>query len=585
MPTSPPRACTAGRAATGSCCRSCCSPRRYRLRAINRWKMFDNLRRSLVAPMSLALLLLALAGAVAVAVGGAGAGAGGVLRRAADGRGGRLRAQPRRPRQAPFLPPGRGRPARALCAAGCGSSRSCCSRRCWRSTPSCARCTAWPSAAATCCSGPPPRPRRPQATTGFAAPLRRHRRRARWWRWCCSARCSPPAPRRRALAAALCLLWAASPLWTWWVSRPRPARHDAALPAARPGLPAKASRATPGASSSAASAPTTTTCRPTTCRSCRTTMVAHRTSPTNIGLYLLSAACARAVRLDRHAGAARAAGGHAGHAGHAAAPPRPLPELVRHADAARRCCRCTCPPSTAATCAATCSRWPRPASSWRARRTTPARRSGHQASRRRLEPLLARVPEALPDDAALARLLAMPEPLARADTTPRSSSTCCARPPANSPRAGRARPSCQAPAPTALRDQLAWCLADHLATLRTAALDVQAAAPLQDSHAHEAVRRLRALAARCEQLACGQRLRLPLPPQAAPVPHRLPRRRAAARRQLLRPARVGVAADQPAGHRQGRRAGQPLGRARPAVLRGRRARRVCARGRARCSST
>ena len=34
----------------------------YPLRAINRWKMFDNLRRSLVAPMSLALLLLALAG-------------------------------------------------------------------------------------------------------------------------------------------------------------------------------------------------------------------------------------------------------------------------------------------------------------------------------------------------------------------------------------------------------------------------------------------------------------------------------------------------------------------------------------------
>ena len=32
----------------------------WRLRGINRWKMFDNLRRSLVAPMSLALLLLAL---------------------------------------------------------------------------------------------------------------------------------------------------------------------------------------------------------------------------------------------------------------------------------------------------------------------------------------------------------------------------------------------------------------------------------------------------------------------------------------------------------------------------------------------
>ncbi|MDB5893553.1 MAG: carbohydrate-binding protein, partial [Rhodoferax sp.] len=36
--------------------------RHYRLGAINRWKLFDNLRRSLVAPMSLALVALALAG-------------------------------------------------------------------------------------------------------------------------------------------------------------------------------------------------------------------------------------------------------------------------------------------------------------------------------------------------------------------------------------------------------------------------------------------------------------------------------------------------------------------------------------------
>jgi len=51
------------------------------------------------------------------------------------------------------------------------------------------------------------------------------------------------------------------------------------------------------------------------------------------------------------------------------------------------------------------------------------------------------------------------------------------------------------------RDELAWCLADHLATLRSAALDVQAGPPLPDSHAHEAVRRLHALAQHCEQLA------------------------------------------------------------------------------------
>jgi cyclic beta-1,2-glucan synthetase len=40
------------------------SSERYPLRSINRWKMLDNLRRSLVAPMCMMLLLLALSGAV-----------------------------------------------------------------------------------------------------------------------------------------------------------------------------------------------------------------------------------------------------------------------------------------------------------------------------------------------------------------------------------------------------------------------------------------------------------------------------------------------------------------------------------------
>ena len=40
------------------------SPSRYPLRMINRWKILDNLRRSLVIPMSLVLLLMALSGVV-----------------------------------------------------------------------------------------------------------------------------------------------------------------------------------------------------------------------------------------------------------------------------------------------------------------------------------------------------------------------------------------------------------------------------------------------------------------------------------------------------------------------------------------
>jgi cyclic beta-1,2-glucan synthetase len=69
----------------------------------------------------------------------------------------------------------------------------------------------------------------------------------------------------------------------------------------------------------------------------------------------------------------------------------------------------------------------------------------------------------------------------------------------------------------------------------------------------------------------GSRLQLPVPLEAPAVPHRLPRRRAAARCQLLRPAGLGVASDEPARHRQGRRAGAPLVGPRAAVLRHRHA--------------
>ena len=104
-----------------------------------------------------------------------------------------------------------------------------------------------------------------------------------------------------ALAVALCLLWAASPLWTWWVSRPR---------AAARGRGAAARRTRPTCEGIARD-----TWRffercvgaddnhlpPDNLQTAPHDMVAHRTSPTNIGLYLLSVACARAVRLDRHA--------------------------------------------------------------------------------------------------------------------------------------------------------------------------------------------------------------------------------------------------------------------------------------------
>jgi hypothetical protein len=149
---------------------------------------------------------------------------------------------------------------------------------------------------------------------------------------CRIAGCRHAAPR---MATALCLLWAASPLWTWFAAGPgrhasrrhcrhpfRPtwkacARHLALLralchrrrqpPAAR--QPADRCRTNGGAPHLAHQ---------------------HRPVPAQRGLR-------PRVRLDRHAGPAGPDGRHAGHAGAAAAPPRPFHELVRHAD--------LCPPA------------------------------------------------------------------------------------------------------------------------------------------------------------------------------------------------------------------------------------------------
>ena len=68
-----PAACIAGYAAIGSCCPGCCRtfrpgrpgktlPNTFSL--LDRWKIFDNLRRSLVAPALLVLLVAAWLGLI-----------------------------------------------------------------------------------------------------------------------------------------------------------------------------------------------------------------------------------------------------------------------------------------------------------------------------------------------------------------------------------------------------------------------------------------------------------------------------------------------------------------------------------------
>ncbi len=85
-------------------------PGRYPIRAVNRWKMVDNLRRSLVAPASLALAGDGIGDRRGLALGGAGADRPRLHRRAADGHDRRHPAEPRRRRPRPFLSPVARRP-------------------------------------------------------------------------------------------------------------------------------------------------------------------------------------------------------------------------------------------------------------------------------------------------------------------------------------------------------------------------------------------------------------------------------------------------------------------------------------------
>ena len=265
-------------------------PSRYGIGLINQWKMFDNLRRSLVAPMSLALLLLALSGHImspwaaltlvltAFLVGplmGAVAGfspsrddlakrhfyrqAAVDLARALWG-GLWLLAQLQQ---------------QALIAL------DAILRAVYRLSFSRLHLLQWTTAATA----------QALALAGLGALLRLH------WKqpliagiflvslWALG---TPTLP----LAIALCLLWGGSPLWIWWVSRTRPVPSEASLPPidqvylegiARDSwrffercvgaddnfLPPDNLQVTPH------------------------DMVAHRTSPTNIGLYLLCVASAR----------------------------------------------------------------------------------------------------------------------------------------------------------------------------------------------------------------------------------------------------------------------------------------------------
>ena len=265
-------------------------PGRVALGAIHRWKLLDNLRRSLVAPTSLALLLLALAGQVLAPWAALGlvlaAFTAGPLMGALAG----LLPQRNDLAVRHFLRRALGDLARALLAGTwllaqllqqAINAVDAIVRALYRTSVSHRHLLQWTTTATTEASTRP----------GLVAALRRH--------WSESAVAAvlwlglwavhTPYPM---LAGALCLLWGASPLWTWWASRTPAVPDEAELsPQAQAEL-AGIARDTWRYFERSVTADDQHL-PPDNLQTHPQDMLAHRTSPTNIGLYLLSVACAR----------------------------------------------------------------------------------------------------------------------------------------------------------------------------------------------------------------------------------------------------------------------------------------------------
>ncbi len=474
--------------------------KRYPLRAINRWKLFDNLRRSLVAPMSLMLLLAALAGVgpspwAALALVAAAFLAGPLMGAVAG------------------LSPSRDDLAREhfyrqaaidLVRALCGGlwhvaqllqnallTADAIVRALYRMALSRRHLLQWTTAAAAQAS----------AQTRLAALARRHWIEpvaaalvfaGLWW----LAR-PMPAP---ALALLLCGTWAAAPAWTWWVSRPQATRKEI-LPAHDQAYLESIARDTWRLFERCVG-PAENHLPPDNLQTSPHDMVAHRTSPTNIGLYLLSCACARQFgwigtqdllgRLEATLATLHRLPRHRGHFLNWYDTERCealLPMYVSTVDSgnlsghllavAQACRELACAPFD-----------------------TAAATRGLATSRQRLQNLLAVNPPLLPalrEHASWATLLTL-----SADEVPAELAFDALLDVAEAELAAVQKPPVEQPAvpgtplaPT--QDELlAWRLADHLSALRSA---------WRDRHANTAegqataVARLQAMAHDCEQLA------------------------------------------------------------------------------------
>ena len=335
--TSPPRASIAGRAATGSCCRGCSGGRqRPACRSVGRWKMLDNLRRSLLGAGRRSLRscvgwLLPLRGrrssgpassSSTIAVAGAAAG-----------------ASPRSCRGAPA----------SRCAATCARSPPICAlalradraadrrsspHQAWLMGDAIVRTLyrLFVSAPAPARMGRRRRRRRSSPRldlAGLLPPawraaslLGRRGRRARW-RW-----------PRSVLAGRRCRsrsLWIAAPAIALLgrAARRRSRRAAAGLAADARALRLIARRTWRFFETFVT--PADNMLPPTTSRRIRSPVVAHRTSPTNIGLYLLSTVAARDFGWTGTIETVERLEATLATMARLAALPRPFLQLVRHA--------------------------------------------------------------------------------------------------------------------------------------------------------------------------------------------------------------------------------------------------------------
>ncbi|MES2950840.1 MAG: glucoamylase family protein [Pseudomonadota bacterium] len=265
-------------------------PAQYAVRAVSLWKMVDNLRRSLVAPLSLVFLLSALAGAMvspwdALILVFLAFSAGpllGALAGLSPGRADLAKLH--------FYAEALLDLARALCAGLWHVALllqesllavDAIARALYRTFVSRRQLLQWTSAAVA----------QSQVKTSLSALLRLH-----WLEPTAAVLLLGllflVAAPHLALASVLCAIWAGAPVWTWWASRSRPPPVDVLLPAHDAVYLEGIARDTwrffercVGAEDNFLP--------PDNLQLSPHDMVAHRTSPTNIGMYLLSAACAR----------------------------------------------------------------------------------------------------------------------------------------------------------------------------------------------------------------------------------------------------------------------------------------------------